>query len=163
MASRRRVATKWAPPELFGQILEYCVIPTFDLVVELPPDRSVIVLRRAIAPYANKWALPGLRMLKPESIEDVIRRIAEDELGVAVDPGSKQYIGQYVGRFKSEHGRQDLSTGYVVRALSRELSVNRDHFSGYKIIGSMSELPGNTGAMYRFYLSAYFSELRKDG
>lgn len=161
MASLKRVETKWAPRELLDQILEYCVIPTFDLVVELPHGRSVVMLRRTIAPYQNKWALPGLRMLKPEGINDVIMRIAEDELGVEVDPDSKRYIGQYVGRFKTERGRQDLSTGYAVRALDDKLTINQSHFSDHKIIGSISDIPVNTGAMYQFYLSAYFKELRE--
>ncbi|WP_420884796.1 NUDIX domain-containing protein [Actinomadura geliboluensis] len=76
----------------------YAVIPTFDLVVELPEGGGVVLVRRPIAPYQNKWALPGLRMFKPESIDDVIARIAEDELGLDVDVNGKRFLGQYVGR-----------------------------------------------------------------
>ncbi len=71
---------KFAPRHLFDQILEYCVVPTFDLVIQMP-DGQVLLVRRKLAPYANKWALPGLRMFKPESIEDTLFRIAKQRSG----------------------------------------------------------------------------------
>lgn len=156
MTRRKRPEVKFAPRETFGSILEYAVIPTFDLVIELPGDGGVVLARRTIAPYQNKWALPGLRMFKPESIDDVIARIAEDELGLDVDVDGKRFLGQYVGRFKTEHERQDLSTGYVVRASSTDIRINPDHFSGHQIIKKWEEIPPATGAMYRYYLAEYF-------
>lgn len=157
MTSRKRPEVKFAPREIFESILEYAVIPTFDLVVELPEGGGVVLVRRTIAPYQNKWALPGLRMFKPESIDDVIARIAEDELGLDVDVDGKRFLGQYVGRFKTEHERQDLSTGYVVSALTSDIKINADHFSGYQIVEKWGEVPPATGAMYRYYLAKYFN------
>jgi 8-oxo-dGTP pyrophosphatase MutT (NUDIX family) len=154
--ARRRPAIAFAPREAFEVILEYAVIPTFDLVVEMPGG-GVVVARRIIAPYRNTWALPGLRMFKPEGIEDTLARIAEDELGLPVDVDGRRFLGQYVGRFTTEHGRQDLSTGYAVRALSAELRLNAAHFSGYRLVGTPGEVPAGTGAMYRYYLERYFS------
>lgn len=159
MSRQRRPEIRFAPREIFEQILEYSVIPTFDLVIELPDDGGIVLVRRTIAPYENKWALPGLRMFKPESIEDVIARIAEDEVGLEVDVDDRRFLGQYVGRFKTEHERQDISTGYVVRALGSEITLNRDHFSSHQIIKKRTEIPAVIGAMYRFYLSAYFDEV----
>jgi hypothetical protein len=101
---------------------------------------------------------PGLRMFKGEDIDDVIARIAEDELGVPVDVDRKRFLGQYVGRFKTEHERQDLSSGYVVQALSDDLRINAAHFSSHRVIKKQDEVPTSTGAMYRFYLSKYFDE-----
>lgn len=156
MTAPRRPEIKFAPREVFEQLLEWSVIPTFDLVVELPEDDGVVLVRRTIAPYENCWALPGLRMFKGEGIDDVVARIAEDELGVRVDVGSKRFLGQYVGRFKTERERQDLSSGYVVRAFGSELRINPAHFSGHRIIKKAEEIPASIGAMYRFYLSRYF-------
>ncbi|MFG2013766.1 hypothetical protein [Actinomadura geliboluensis] len=34
-----------------------------------------------------------MRMFKPESIDDVIARIAEDELGLDVDVDGKRFLG----------------------------------------------------------------------
>jgi ADP-ribose pyrophosphatase YjhB (NUDIX family) len=160
MYNRKRPAVKFAPRELFEEILKYCVIPTFDLIVELPPNGEVVIARRTIAPYENKWALPGLRMLKPENIDDVIARIAGDELGLHVNLGGKRYVGQYVGRFKTEHERQDISTGYAVTALGGDLVINRDHFSDHQLITNADGIPGNIGAMYKYYLQTYFQTIR---
>ena len=146
----------FAPRDIFEKILEYAVIPTFDLVIELP-DGGVVLVHRAIAPYHNKWALPGLRMYKNETIDETIARIAKQELGLNVDIASKRFIGQYVGMFKTEFQRQDLSTGYVVKALGSNVALNHEHFTKFQIIHSASEIPEPIGAMYRFYLEQYFS------
>jgi len=135
------------------QTFEYAVIPTFDLVLAFGQE-GVIVAKRRIPPYRGYWALPGLRMMKPEGIDDTIRRIARDELGLQVDPGGKVLLGQYVGRFRTEHGRQDLSTGYLLRVDDGQaIQPNRRHFSAVEIV---DRIPPRTGAMYRYYLDRYF-------
>lgn len=145
----------FAPREVFEQILQYAVIPTFDLVVELPSG-GVVMVYRNIAPYQNKWALPGLRMYKNETIEATIIRIAKQELGLPIDPLSRVFLGQYVGNFATEFHRQDLSSGYVVKALDDTLTLNKEHFTRYKIINSIDDMPTPIGAMYHFYLNEYF-------
>lgn len=146
---------RFAPREIFEQILEWAVIPTFDLLIEVEAGQVVIVHRK-IQPYGNTWALPGLRMYKPESIKDALERIARNELGLSIDAASAELLGQYVGKFKTEHHRQDLSSGYLVKATSRHISLNEEHFYSYKLITAPSEIPAKTGAMYRYYLQQYF-------
>ena len=151
----RRKTIAYAPRAAFETILEWAVIPTFDLVLSYG-DRGVIVVRRRIAPYKGVWALPGLRMHKPESIEDTLTRIAWQELGLEIDPERRTFLGQYVGRFRTEHNRQDLSTGYHVPVdPAQEIRPNADHFSGHDVVRS---IPPRTGAMYRFYLERYFGD-----
>lgn len=140
---------------MFEQILTWAVVPTFDLVVE--HQAGVVIARRRIAPYRNVWALPGLRMLKGESIDDCLSRIALQELGIAVDTAGKRLLGQYVGKFTTEHARQDLSTAYAVRSLDEELSPNPAHFSSVRVIERRAELPSASGAMYRAHLDSYFA------
>jgi ADP-ribose pyrophosphatase YjhB (NUDIX family) len=145
---------KFAPQKDFEALLEWAVIPTFDLVIEYG-ELGVIVCRRRIAPYRGVWALPGLRMLKPEGIEDTIARIGRQELGLELDPTKRVYLGQYVGRFRTEHGRQDLSTGFAVHVSSvQELTVNHEHFSSVRVVNAT---PSRTGAMYRHYLERYWA------
>ncbi len=142
----------FAPREVFEQMLEYMVIPTFDLVIEYG-QQGIIMLRRTIAPYQNQWALPGLRMLKGESIDDTLRRIARQEVGLTIDPRGKILLGQYVGKFKTEHARQDLSTGYWIQVSSGQpIKLNAAHFSELRLT---STPPRPMGAMYRFYLQRY--------
>jgi len=147
---------KFAPREIFEQILEWAVIPTFDLVIEYG-NKGVIIVNRKIAPYKNQWALPGLRMFKGENIEDALVRIADKELGLKIDPSQREFLGQYVGKFTTEHNRQDLSTGYYIRIPSmQEIKLNEDHFSSMRYIASREGIPSRMGTMYKFYLDKFF-------
>jgi hypothetical protein len=91
------------------------------------------------------------------SIDDVIERIVQDEVGLQIDPVGRRFLGQFTGRFRSEHGRQDISTGYVVASSTAAIRLNGEHFSGCRVVRSLDELPKDLGAMYRFYLSRYFA------
>jgi len=144
-----------APRRIFNQMLKYMVIPTFDLVIEYG-NQGVIVVRRKIAPYKNIWALPGLRMYKGEEIDDTLRRIAKQEVGLDIDVKKKIILGQFVGKFRTENNRQDVSTGYLVRASdNQEIIINKEHFSSFRLI---KKIPKDTGAMYKYYLAEYFKK-----
>ncbi|MBX4195997.1 NUDIX domain-containing protein [Candidatus Pacearchaeota archaeon] len=142
---------KFAPRGIFEQILEWAVIPTFDLLIEYGSEGFIIV-KRKIPPYENQWALPGLRMYKGEEIEDTLKRIALNELGLKIDPEKRTFLGQYVGKFKTEKERQDISTGFLIKIDKQDIKLNADHFSEYKITKT---IPENMGAMYKYYISQY--------
>ena len=147
---------KFAPREVFEQILEYAVIPTFDLVLDIE-GKGVILLRRIITPYKDVWALPGLRMFKPEGIDDTLSRIARAEVGLNIDPAKRLFLGQFVGKFSEEHARQDLSTGYAFSLSSaQEVAPNPAHFSALHFARTLDDVPPDTGEMYRFYLAEFF-------
>lgn len=119
---------KFAPRDIFEKVLEWAVIPTFDLVIEYG-DKGIILVKRRIPPYQNQWALPGLRMFKGENIEEALIRIAGKELGLKIEPLQRGFLGQYVGKFSTENNRQDLSTGYFIRiSPEQEIRINEDHF-----------------------------------
>ena len=138
----------FAPKETFDEILKWAVIPTFDMVIQYG-DQGIIFVIRTIAPYKNQWALPGLRMLKGESIDDTLKRIAWQEVGLRIIPKNKILLGQFVGKFKTENSRQDLSTGYLVKVEdSKAIKINEGHFSAYQVT---KKIPEGAGAMYRYY------------
>jgi len=128
-------------------------IPTIDLVVNIPGD-GVVIARRIIEPYKRQWALPGLRNYMEESIDGTVRRIAQDELGIEVDTANKKTLEPYKAKFPT---RTDFSTCFVVDALSDTIKLNRKHFSSFRIINSMDELPAATGAMYVHHLKNHFA------
>lgn len=140
---------KFAPRDVFETLLEWSVLPTFDLLVVVK-GQGVVVVKRRIEPYKNQWALPGLRMYKGESINDTLKRIAKDELGLSIDAAHKQLLAQYVGKFKTEKNRQDLSTAYMVAVDGpADITYNKEHFSDCKL--ATEPLP-RMGAMYTYYL-----------
>lgn len=143
-----------APRELFEKMLEYMPIATFDLVLEYE-ESGVIVVKRKIAPYKDVWALPGLRMLKGESIDACLKRIAAQELGL------KNYsqAEDITGSIRREISYRKSTTRYL-HLLCREgaegakISLNDDHFYEYKIVHSV---PKPIGGMYQYYLNEYFT------
>lgn len=142
---------KFAPKEIFEIGLEWFVIPTFDLIIEY--RGGVILAKRKIAPYNNQWALPGLRIYKGEEIADTLKRIAKQEVGLMIDSEKAKFVGQFVGKFRTEHQRQDLSTCYAVKvADDQEVKLNLEHFSSFEIA---TTIPSNTGAMYWYYLKLW--------
>lgn len=155
----KAVGPKLAPRAVFEEILQWAIIPTFDLVLEYG-NEGVILVKRKIPPYQNQWALPGLRILKGESINEALCRIARDELGLSIDPSKRHFLGQYTGKFKTEHQRQDLSTGYWISIPTQKISLNSKHFSALKIIKNKREIPKPLGAMYQFYIEKYFERKR---
>jgi len=143
---------KYLPEDVYQTVLRYVVIPTFDLVIEYG-DKGIIFVKRKIAPYQNVWALPGLRMLKIEEINDTLERIAFWELGLRIDFKDKIFLGQYVGKFRTEKERQDLSTGYYIHISdTQEIKPNCEHFSDVKIT---YQLPKPIVAMYKYYFRLY--------
>lgn len=141
---------RFAPREIFEQILEWSVIATFDLVFEIE-GKGILLLKRTIEPYKGQWALPGLRMYKDESIDNTIVRIAKQEVGIDINPKDKVLVGQFVGKFKTEHQRQDLSTGYYfLLPSSTKFEINKNHFSSSQLT---YDIPTGIGAMYKYYVN----------
>lgn len=75
----------WLPEEEFHAI--YRRVPRLCVeVVIVEPDRGVLLKLRDIPPNVGAWHIPGGTVLFAESIEDAVRRVAADELGLAVEP-----------------------------------------------------------------------------
>lgn len=143
---------KLLPPDIYYTVLDWVVIPTFDILIEYG-NKGFIFVKRKIAPYKDVWAFPGLRMMKSENINDSLERIAFAELGLKIDFQKKVFLGQFVGKFKTEHKRQDLSTGFYIKISEDQIiKPNIDHF--YEIVVS-KKLPKPVGAMYKYYFEQY--------
>jgi hypothetical protein len=143
---------KFLPQDVYYTILDWAVIPTFDILIEYG-DKGFIFVKRKIAPYKDVWAFPGLRMMKSEEINDSLERIAYTELGLKINFKKKIYLGQFVGKFKTEHNRQDLSTGFYIKiTTSQSIKLNKEHFYRVKVSRT---LPRPAGAMYKYYFEQY--------
>ena len=148
---------RYAPRHIFEDILRYTVIPTIDLIVSGPC--GVLLLRRTIAPYRNMWAIPGLRLLKGEMIEDCIARIAREELGLHSGQFSEAtFVSQHSVKFKSEQNRQDLASAYAVKTVAESFVLNADHYSAARFVSNIDKLPASTGRLYRTELENWFSD-----
>lgn len=147
---------KFAPREIFETMLEWGVIPTFDLIIEYG-NKGVISVKRKIPPYKNIWALPGVRQYKGEKFRNTLERIAKNELGLKINPKDAKILEQYDGFFTTECNRQDITTGYFIKIEeTQEIKLNKKHFSSMRFIKLKKDIPKNMGAMYKFHLNKYF-------
>src|SRR5579864_174829 len=130
---------KSLPKDVDQVVLAHAVIPTFDVLVEYG-EEGVVFVKRKMAPYKDVWALPGRRMLKTEEVNDTLERIVYCEIGIKVNFEDKIFLGQYVGKFKTEEARQDLSTGYWIKVESnQELKPNQERFSAIQITKTLPQ------------------------
>lgn len=140
----------------FEFLLENTVIATMDLILDTPD--GVLLLRRRIPPYRGRWALPGRRLYRNESVDECLARIAHDELGLTLATDDKELVSQAIARFRTELGRQDLSTCYALRIdTMTEMRPNAEHVSGTRFVRGLTEVPAGTGALYRNHLQTFFA------
>ena len=130
-------------------------IATFDLVLEYG-DQGIILVKRTIPPYKDVWALPGLRKLKDESLDETLARIAKDELGIEIDPSERRFVEQGVVQFKEENNREDISTCYAILVNPKQIiTPNPNHFSEMVILKPQDAIPEPIGKLYKNFLEIY--------
>lgn len=157
---RRRIGRGnegWAPKRAFAKMLKYGVIPTFDLILHSP--EGILMVRRRISPYVDMWALPGLRILKGEMIEDCLKRIAEDEVSIEINPAAARFVRQAVVKFASNHNRQDLSNCYAIEIGTEAIHINKENLSAWTFARDLGSMPTPLGDLYRHHLSFYFASI----
>ena len=72
--------------EIYSQVPRLCVeVYTKDIV------KGVLLTLRDIDPYKGYWHFPGGTVLKGESLEEAVVRVASEELGVEVSP--QKFLG----------------------------------------------------------------------
>ena len=71
------------PDELFSAFLD--AMPQVSVEIVLEHDGSVLLVRRTNEPAAGEWFWPGTRLYKGETFEHTVRRLASEELGLAVE------------------------------------------------------------------------------
>lgn len=68
--------------ELYKQI--YSQVPRLCVELVIKNSQGVFLTFRNIAPYKNYWHLPGGTVLFSETLEQAVKRVALEELGVKV-------------------------------------------------------------------------------
>jgi colanic acid biosynthesis protein WcaH len=72
--------TDWIPEELYKQIVEVMPIPCIDILVK--HNNEYLLVKRVNEPLKDKWYVSGSRLLKNETVQDAVKRIAKTELGI---------------------------------------------------------------------------------
>lgn len=119
----------------FLQVVKHTPLVALDLVVKDPTTKKILLGYRKNEPAKNTWFVPGGRIYKNETIEDALKRVLKDELGVT------SYCGDYTIVSVSDHiydtcfYEQDptyTNTHYIV--LGIEVSIPAEHIQYDKIL-----------------------------
>ena len=94
---------KRLPLKIFLKTFAYAPRMAVSLIIE-SKKKEVLLARRAIAPLKGKWHLPGGFVLKGESINECIKRVASKELGLRVNPSSATLLGLFDDLDKDPRG-----------------------------------------------------------
>jgi ADP-ribose pyrophosphatase YjhB (NUDIX family) len=94
---------KLLPLKIFLQTFKYAPRLAVGLVV-VNNKHEVLLARRAIPPGKGEWHMPGGFVLKGESLDRCIRRIAKKELRVTARYGSVKLLGLFDNLNKDPRG-----------------------------------------------------------
>lgn len=103
-------------PEAFLAVVRDAPLVSIDLLLEDPSGRLLVGMR-SNEPARGFWFVPGGRVRKGERLHEALRRIAEVELGLAVEPDAWELAGVFEHHYPNNFaGAEGIPTHYVVLA-----------------------------------------------
>jgi len=108
--------------ELFQTIIENTPLVSVDLIVK--HEEKILLGKRVNKPAQGYWFTLGGRVLKNENIQNAIKRIGKQELGIILDSNPK-FIGVFEHLY-DESIFDTVSTHYVNLAYEIEVSGLED-------------------------------------
>lgn len=96
-------------------------IPTIDIILfENSNSNKVLLIKRKKDPFKDYFSLPGGFVNEGEKVEDAVRREAEEELLVKVEP--IDILGVYSDPHRDPRGHI-MSITFIVKIMSGELKA----------------------------------------
>jgi|WetSurMetagenome_2_1015567.scaffolds.fasta_scaffold539307_1 colanic acid biosynthesis protein WcaH len=132
---------KIIPNELYKEILENMPICCVDIVIYA--EKNALLIKRVNEPEKGEWWVSGGRIKKGEDIEEAVKRIVREEIGLEIK--EKRFLGVYEyhsdkTNFKDvKTGTHSIVMGYAVEIL-RNSEVRLDKTSSeYKWINHIED------------------------
>ncbi len=112
---------KKLPRGLYKKI--YSQVPRLCVELVIKNQEGVFLTFRNIAPYKNYWHLPGGTVLFDETLEQAIKRVALEELGVKIL--SVKFLG-YIDYIKSTEEKIGRTISLVFLVNINNVSIKLD-------------------------------------
>lgn len=142
------------PYKDFKEIYHKVTRVTVEII--LLTRNGVVLTLRSIEPFKNQWHTPGGSVLYKESVEDAVKRVCLEELGVKVK--IKKFLGYWeVPEWKEKEGFcHSIGLIHQVEIKSGKLRGN-DQSSK---IESFKKIPNNTIDVHKKFLINFLSSTR---
>lgn len=137
-------------PFTFKQFKElYSKVPrlTVDLVVQTPS--GVVLTLRQLPSWHKLWHLPGGTIFYKETVKQAVKRVAKDELGIAVN--IKKLLGyiEYPSEEKERGFGYTISLAILCAIKNGKLKVNKEATQ----VKIFSEWPKNIVSEQKVFLN----------
>lgn len=118
------------PDDEWEVIVRNMPIVSVDLIVR--HGDGVVLGKRRNKPAKGEWFVPGGTVLKHETLEEAVHRVADEELGVAVE--IEEQLGVYehfyeVADLPNVGGKHYVPVAYLVRSETAEFHPDDQHGS----------------------------------
>jgi colanic acid biosynthesis protein WcaH len=130
------VRDEHVPEDLFAEFTAR--MPQVCVEVVLDTDEGVLLAKRTNEPAKGEWFWPGGRLYKGEDLEAAVRRVAQEELGVAVS--IEERLGVYSHFWETSavaEGPSRHTVNVVFRAVPErsefEIELDEQH-GAYRIL-----------------------------
>jgi ADP-ribose pyrophosphatase YjhB (NUDIX family) len=117
----------------------YSKVPKLSVEVIVFKEGKILLTRRAITPGIGEWHTPGGTVLKGEKLNQTVKRVAKEELGLSVDIVKFLGIIEY-DKFINKY-EQGISLAFLVSPKDKgKITLDRqsDKYEYFQ------ELPKNT-------------------
>ena len=93
----------------------YSKVPRLTVEVIIKNREGILFTKRLIPPYVGSWHFPGGTVYYKETIEDAVKRVAKDELGVEVE--IERFIGfvHYPNLIRDEGWDWPIGAAHLVK------------------------------------------------
>jgi len=109
---------KKIPESVFLKIKNNIPLSCVDIIVS-NNKKEFLLVKRSIEPYKGKWCLPGGIIKRGQKIEEKIKEIAKNELGIKIE--SWKPIGFYEKIYSTRH---DISHCFIVTTKDEKISLD---------------------------------------
>ena len=117
----------------------YSRVPRLCVEVVLVSENKILLTKRSIPPAIGQWHTPGGTVLKGETLEMTVKRVAKEELGVSVKV--VKFLGVIEYKSFINHYSQDISLPFLVETKSKKTIKLDGHADKYDFF---KEIPRNT-------------------
>lgn len=104
----------------------YSRVPRLCVEVIIQSSEGILLTLRSLPTWNNQWHLPGGTILFGEKLEDAVKRIAEDELGVSVTVDQMIGVIEYPSEQKERGYGHGIGVAYLCHLNSPNIKLNTE-------------------------------------
>ena len=97
----------------YKEVVEHTQLVALDLII-LDKDNKVLLGKRTNEPAKGFYFVPGSKTFKNNNLNDELKRISLDELGIEINHDEVRKIGIYEHYYENNYFNDDFSTHYIV-------------------------------------------------